>query len=93
MDQTNQLAEVFSIEGKIEKFEDKMAVIKTADGQELRWPIKNLPEDIEVGSPVRLVLSTTQTIAEERDKIAKNILNQILKTNTQNENSGAGSQV
>ena len=69
-----------ALKGKVEKFEDKMAII-IADGNKFSWPIKNLPEDIEVGSEVRLILTTTKTDEEEREKMAKTILNQVLKTN------------
>ena len=92
MDNINQSADIFSLEGTVEKFEDKMAVIKIMGGQELRWPIKQLPEDIEVGSSLRLTLSTAKTMNEEREKIAKTILNQILKTNSQNEDQRASNK-
>ena len=69
----------FAISGKVEKFENKMAVIQ-ADGNTFNWPIKNLPDDVEVGTQVRLLLTTTKTEEEEREKMAKTILNQVLKT-------------
>lgn len=70
----------YFLEGTIEGFEDKMAAIITKDGQKLLWPIKNLPEELGVGSQVRLVLSTSKTDQEEREYIAKTILNEILKS-------------
>lgn len=70
----------YLIEGTINQFEDKMAVIIAQDGQKFFWPIKNLPEDCEVGTAVRLILSTSKTDEEEREKIAKAILNEILKS-------------
>ena len=75
------LVENCFLEGVIDRFEDKMAVIITKDGQKLLWPIKNLPEDCEKGTEVRLVLSTSKTDREEREKMAKTILNEILKSN------------
>lgn len=68
------------ISGAIDRFEGKTAVIKTEDGQEIIWPIKNLPDETAEGSAVRLLLSTKKTDEEEREKLAKTMLNQILKT-------------
>ena len=67
------------VRAKIEKFENKDAVVAVADGQRLHWPIKDLPEGCEIGSEVRLILATTLTDQEEHQQIAKAILNEILK--------------
>ncbi|MAF13691.1 MAG: hypothetical protein CMI53_02245 [Parcubacteria group bacterium] len=75
----DKLNNSYFISGKIKQFKDKDAIIETADGQKLTWPIKNLPEDIAVGKKVRLVLSTADTDQKEREVLAKTILNQILK--------------
>jgi len=65
--------------GKIEKFEDKMAIITTSDGYNFSWPIKKLPDDLQVGSEVKIKLSTSRTEEAESEMIAKNVLNEILK--------------
>lgn len=62
----------------LDRFEGKFAVLKTSDGQELLWPIKNLPEEAKEGSGMRLILATAKTDQEEREKLAKTILNEIL---------------
>jgi RNA binding exosome subunit len=69
----------YTLEGVVERFEDKVAIIVTADKQTLRWPIKNLPEDCEVGTAIRLIIRTDKSEQQEREKIAKTMLNQILK--------------
>jgi hypothetical protein len=69
----------YHLKATLDRFEGKQAVLKTDDGQEIVWPIKNLPDDIHEGSVVRLVLSTSQTDEEERQKMAKSLLNEILK--------------
>ena len=69
------------IKAVIDRFENRKAVLKTDDGQELLWPIKNLPDDVQEGTVVRIVIKTNQTDQEEREKIAKTLLNEILKTN------------
>lgn len=82
-DNPEQSKDRFFLIGKIERFEGKMAVIVLADGQQLLWPIKNLPEEGEAGKAVRLILSTAKSDEKEREIMAKAILNEILK------NSGA----
>jgi len=63
----------------IDRFEDTLAIVVTADGQTLRWPIKNLPENCQKGQAVRLVMSSAESEQAEREILAKTILNQILK--------------
>ncbi len=73
------------LRGAIDRFEGKIAVIKTDDGQELKWPIANLPEDIEEGAAIRLLLSTNKSDEEEREKVAKTVLNELLKPEKRDE--------
>jgi len=77
----------YFLEGTIESFEQKSAVIITKDGQRLLWPISNLPEDCEISTLVRIILTTGMEDEKERENIAKTILNKILKTDIKgNEN-------
>jgi len=85
IDDFNQAKNRYFFEGTIDRFEDKMAVIVIEDGQTLLWPIKNLPEDSDKGKKVRIILSTSKTDLEDREKAAKTILNKILKTNNEND--------
>jgi hypothetical protein len=71
------------ITATLDRFEEKKAVFVTDDGQTIIWDIKNLPEDIQAGSVVRLVLSTSKTLEEEREKTAKKMLNEIIKNGQQ----------
>ncbi len=84
-DDLDQIKNRYFFEGTIDRFEDKMAVIIVEDGQKLLWPIKNLPEDSDKGQKVRIILSTSKTDQEDREKMAKTILNKILKTNNEND--------
>jgi hypothetical protein len=63
----------------IDRFEGESAVIKLEDGQEIIWPKKDLPEDAKEGSALRLSVSTSQSDEEERTKLAKTLLNEILQ--------------
>lgn len=83
-DDLEQFKGRFFLAGKIDRFEGKMAVITLIDGQQLLWPIKDLPEDGEAGAAVRLILSTAKSDEQEREKTAKAILNEILKNSGQN---------
>ncbi len=64
----------------IDRLEGESAVIKTENGQEIIWPKNNLPEDAKEGTAIRLNLSTSKTDEEERAKLAKTLLNEILQT-------------
>lgn len=63
----------------IDRFEGESAVVKLEDGQEIIWPKKDLPEDAKEGSALRLSVSTSQSDEEERTKLAKTLLNEILQ--------------
>ena len=63
----------------IDRLEGNSAVIKTEDNQELLWPIADLPEGAREGTAVRLNLSTSLTDEEERTRLAKSLLNEILQ--------------
>lgn len=62
----------------IKKFEGTFALIETEDHQLLKWPIKNLPDDVKEGISFRLAISTEKTDEESREKLARTVLNSIL---------------
>jgi len=67
------------LKATIDRLEGNLAVIKTEDNQEILWPISDLPEGTKEGTAVRLTLSTSQSDEEERTKLAKTLLNEILQ--------------
>ena len=67
------------LKAAIDRIEGEFAILKTEDNQEILWPIKNLSEDAKEGTAVRLILSTSKTDEEERTKLAKTMLNEILQ--------------
>lgn len=69
----------YSINCVIDRFEEKFAVLRGQNGQEFLWPIKNLPDDASAGTSVRLTISTAKTESAEQEKLAKTMLNEILK--------------
>lgn len=72
------------IKATIDRLEECFAVLRTEDAQEILWPLKNLPEGVKEGTAVRLILRTSEDDEEERKKLAKTLLNEIL----QNSSSG-----
>ena len=74
----------YYLAGTIDRFEGKLAVIKTEDGQEIKWPITNLPENIEEGASIRLAISNSASDEKEKEEIAEKMLNEILKPKQSN---------
>jgi len=72
------MASPLIIKGVLDRFEDKLAVIKSQDNTEIFWPIKNLPEEISAGSSIRLTLSTNKDDEQDRKDLAKSMINDIL---------------
>ena len=69
----------------MDRWEGDFVVLRTADGQELLWPGDRLPSDVIEGSIVSLVLVTDQDATDERRDLARNILNEIFETNSDEE--------
>jgi hypothetical protein len=69
----------YFIKAAIDRIEGNFAVLKTEDRQEILWSKNNLPEGAKEGSSVRLTISTSQSDEEERTKLAKTLLNEILQ--------------
>lgn len=67
-----------TIEGAIDRFAERMVVIKTEPNEELFWPIKNLPAELTVGARVKLTISTEENGVAEKEILAKKMLNDIL---------------
>jgi hypothetical protein len=71
----------WKIIGTLNRFEERLAVIKTPDGGEILWPIKNLPDEIKAGDSLTLTLTTGQEQTADQADLAKSMLNEILNTN------------
>ncbi|MBU0648780.1 DUF3006 domain-containing protein [Patescibacteria group bacterium] len=65
--------------GVIDRFENDKAVIVLDDGQEIIWPVSEMPDGATEGEAVRLVIFTKEDDRTEREKMAKIILNEILR--------------
>jgi len=63
----------------LDRFEDKIAVFKLDNGQELEWSKDELPRDFKVGDEVNLKLVTSASETKEREEIARKLLSEILE--------------
>lgn len=68
------------IAGVVDHFEGKLAVLRLEDGQQINWPRENLPSGLKEGGSVKLFVSDSASEEEERSKMAKSLLNEILKS-------------
>lgn len=64
----------------LDRFENSSAVLRTDDNQELIVPKKDLPKGVHEGSALSLLFSQDASEEAHREKLAKSILNEILKT-------------
>jgi hypothetical protein len=64
----------------VDRVEGSKAVLKLDDGQSLDWPADKLPGEIDEGSQVKILLLSNKGEKEEREEMAKAVLNEILKT-------------
>ena len=68
----------YSVATTVKRFEGKFAVLETSDRQSIRWPIKNLPDDVQEGAAIRLLLSSAKTDEAAREKLARTVINSLL---------------
>lgn len=64
----------------VDRMEGSKAVLKLDDGQSLDWPLDKLPAEAVEGTQLKLLLLSDKGEEEEREKMAKAVLNEILKT-------------
>ena len=64
----------------VDRIEGYRAILKLEDGQSLDWPIDKLPGEVSEGSEVKIFLTTASSGEEERERTAKAVLNELLKT-------------
>ena len=82
MSNHEQKTNVFVLKGVIDRIEGEMAVIKTEDHQELKWPKSNLPQDLGEGDLVELAIGPADSLANDRqERVAREMLKQILHPN------------
>lgn len=67
------------MEARLDHIAGDYAVLKLADQQELKWPIKMLPSDYKIGMRIWLKVETRFPLKNHKEKSFKDFLNEILK--------------
>jgi len=62
----------------IDRIEGDKAVLKTGDGQTILWPKEKLPGEAKEKSVLAFSVNTDEKEEVAKEKLAKNILNEIL---------------
>jgi len=65
----------------VKKITSEQAELELPDGQVIKWPVKLLPSDLKNGDTVRILVHDKQTEEEERQRLAKSLLNEVMNTN------------
>lgn len=64
----------------LDRMEGELAVLKFDNGQTLNWPKNELPAGTSEGDRIKVVLLTDENEREEKEALAKAVLNELLKT-------------
>jgi len=67
------------LSAKIDRIEGDFVILKTDDNQEISWSKDNLPPNAKEGTKLSLELKSENQAKESQEKLAKEILNEILK--------------
>ncbi len=69
----------YTIPATIQEFKDNEAVVTTDDGQSLTIPKSMVSENATVGGTVNIAIFSEQDVASERERFAKQVLNELLQ--------------
>jgi len=62
----------------IDRFEDKKAVLKTAEGKTIIWPKSMLPAEAKEGAVLNFTIAGDKEKEKNKKETAKDILNELL---------------
>lgn len=63
---------------KITSLDGKKAILENGRGKNLAWPAEELPRDTKEGDTIILTMNKDPKTEEEKQLLAKNILNEVL---------------
>lgn len=66
----------------IEKLTETSATLVLPDGQKITWDRQLLPEGCKEQDTISLIVHSKETDTQEREKLAKQILNELFKSPT-----------
>lgn len=67
----------YTITAILERFEDRFAVLRNEVG-EFRWPIANLPQEIQIGQTVTLKVVNTSSENDEKLQRMRKVLEELI---------------
>jgi hypothetical protein len=73
----SKLTHTYTQPAKIKTLQEKQVILQLPDGQEFTWPRNLLPESIKEGQAIRVLLHDAETEEEERQKLARALVNEI----------------
>lgn len=68
----------FSLPAVLKRFEDRFAVLQNESVGEIKWPIKNLPENVQIGGTVTLKISTQKVEEDEKYARMRKLLEELI---------------
>lgn len=69
-----------TIELTIDRIENNIAILKTDDSENIKWPTTKLPKNAKEGDVLNFTITDDQTAKSKKNNLAKDILNEILNT-------------
>lgn len=75
---TTKLNHPYSIQATVLKLDEQSAVLKLIDGQTLNWPLELLPPGTKTNDPVKIIIHNKKTDEEERQRLARTLLNEVM---------------
>ncbi len=68
-----------ALSATIQSIDRENAVLLTKDGQTIRWPVRLLKPESTPGTAVHLLVLSDTDASDERERLAKQVLNEMLK--------------
>lgn len=67
----------FSLKARLERFEERYAILR-GEGIELRWPIKQLPDNVNPGDEVTVMLKTKTILQDDEYRNMRKLLTELV---------------
>lgn len=68
----------YFLAAKLERFEERFAVLNSEVLGEFRWPIKNLPENVQAGETIELSVRTRGINEDEKLTRMRKLLEELI---------------
>lgn len=78
-----ELQHPYSQKAKVKKITENKVLLICDDQTEIGWPLNLLPPNTNVGDIVKVIIHNSETDEQERQKLAKTLINEILNSPNQ----------